>query len=264
MEVSILIASGVPWTHLDALTDPSGRYLFLEGQIGGVKVTFANFYTPNEHQDTFLNRHLAQLLTYAEGQLIIGGDLNIPLIPTEDTSSKTSSTPLCTRNCILKSLHTAQLIDAWRLLHPGERDYTFYLGPHQKYSRIDYFLIPHSQLHAIKEITIGPITWSDHAPVIMWYGLSDGSTTQPKSCKLNESLLQNPEVLKEVVREMGHYFHTNDTQNEDTGLIWEAHKAVIRGILIKPGTRIKRQRTTQLTALLSNPAQTCPFPTPRE
>lgn len=62
-----------------------GHYLFLKGQIGGVKVTLANFYVSNEHQDSFIKSHLVQLLEYSEGHIIIGGDLNTPIIPTEDT-----------------------------------------------------------------------------------------------------------------------------------------------------------------------------------
>lgn len=121
-------------------------------------MTLANFYAPNEHQDNFLKHHLVLLLNYSDGQLIIGGDLNFPLIPSEDTSTRSSTTPLSICNCILKSLHTAQLIDAWRLFHPGEHDYTFYSRPHQKYSRIDYFLIPQSQIHTMKDTNIGHIT----------------------------------------------------------------------------------------------------------
>lgn len=48
------------------------------------------------------------------------------------------------------------------------------------------------------------------------------------------SLLQNSEVLADVVKELGHYFESN-TPDGDTGVAWEAHKA-IRGVLIKHGS----------------------------
>lgn len=142
--VSTQISATVPWTLVDKKTDPAGRFLFLKGLIGGAKVTIANLYIPNEHQDTFMKRHLKLLQNFAEGQLIIGGDLNIPLIPVEDTSTGTSSTSRGTRREMLSALHAAQLIDTWRLFHPGERDYTFFSRPHQVYSRIDFFLVPHN------------------------------------------------------------------------------------------------------------------------
>lgn len=155
------------------------------------------------------------------------------------------------RKRIHTSLHTAQLIDAWRLFNPRERDYTFYSRPHQTYSRIDYFLIPHSQLQAIKDTTIGTITWSDHAPITLKYALSDFHKAQRMPWKLNESLLQDPEVLADVRKEIGHYFHTNNTSDSDAGVVWEAYKVVVQGILIKHGSRLKRQRSAQLPSLLN-------------
>lgn len=130
--VSILISAKIPWTHLDAKTDPQGWYLFLKGRIGDVKITPASLYIPNDHQDKFLKHHLEQLTQYSEGQLIIGGDLNIPLTLTEDTSSGLSSTNV--RKRISTSLHTAQLIDAWHLFHPGERETTHFTPDHTKHT----------------------------------------------------------------------------------------------------------------------------------
>lgn len=83
----------------------------------------------------------------------------------------------------------------------------------------------------------------------MQYALTDYFRGQRKPWRLNESLLQNPEVVADVTKEITHYFHTNTSADGDGGLIWEAHKAVIRGVLIKHGARLQRQRTAQLTLL---------------
>lgn len=131
--------------------DSLGRFLFLKSLIGDVMVTIASLYAPNSQQDTFVKRHLELLQNFSEGQLIIGGDLNIPLLPTEDTSTGLSSTPRGTRKVIHSALHAAQLVGVWHPFHPGERDYTFYSRPHHAYSRIDYFSIPHNQLQAVKD-----------------------------------------------------------------------------------------------------------------
>lgn len=165
----ILPSARIPWTHLDTWTDPEGRFILLKGVIGTVKVTLANFYVSNSQQDLFISWQLRALREFTEGHLILGGDFNIPLIPTEDTSSETSSILPGTWKQIAKSLHNAQLVDAWRIFHPDERDYTFFSAPHQVYSRINYFLIPHTQLHAIRDTSIGSITWTDHAPVMITY-----------------------------------------------------------------------------------------------
>lgn len=208
--VSILISRSVPWKCAEVKTDPEGRFLFIRGDIGGVEVTLANVYAPNSQQDHFIARTLDTLKNFTKGQLILGGDFNVSLIPSEDTSSGNSSVTPKARKRIARSLHNSQLIDVWRLLHPTERDYTFYSTPHRHYSRIDYFLIPHTQLHAVRGSSIGSITWSDHAPVLLSYALTDCFTTRERTWRLNESLLQDDETLKDVVKEVEYYFKTND------------------------------------------------------
>lgn len=180
-------------------------------------MTFANLYAPNNRQDAFLQRHLRQILQFSEEQMIMGGDLNILLTPHEDTSTGTSSTLRDMRKWIGTVLHSVQMVDAWRLFHPGERDYKFFSKPHQAYSRIDYFLIPHRCLQAVRDTAIGSITWSDHAPITLRYVLSDIRSAPLPPWRLNESLLQDPEVLTDVVKEIGHYFTSNDTPDSDPG-----------------------------------------------
>lgn len=80
----------------------------------------------------------------------------------------------------------------------------------------------------------------------MRYTVSDIRTAQRPPWRLNKSLL---EVLAVVVN-VGHYFNSNSTPDSDTRVVWEAHKVVIRGVLIKHGSRLKRQRTAQLNSLL--------------
>ena len=40
--VSILISARVPWNLIDVQTDKEGRFLFLKGCIGDIKLTLAN------------------------------------------------------------------------------------------------------------------------------------------------------------------------------------------------------------------------------
>lgn len=77
-------------------------------------------------------------------------------------------------------------------------------------------------------------------------------TTKTNQWRLNESLLQDKDILEDVTKELNYYFTTNDTPDCDPGNIWEAHKAVIRGVLIKHGARIKRKRTEKLKSLLTD------------
>lgn len=110
-----------------------------------------------------------------EGQLIVRGDLNVPLVPKEGTSTGSSSVPSSLRKQILQLLYGTKLVDVWHLFHPGERDYSFFSLVYKSYSCIDFFVIPPSQLHSAIDTTIGPITCSDHAPIFMKYNIFNSS-----------------------------------------------------------------------------------------
>lgn len=217
--VSILVSSKTHWQLQDSKIDPTGRYVFLKGLIGTTKVTLATVYAPNEQRAKFLKETLEKLNDFREGQLILGGDLNTPLIPSADTSSGKSSIPPNQLKKIAQTLQKSQLIDVWRLQHSGERDFTFYSNVHQLYTRIDYFLIPHTQLHAVEQTSIGNRTWSDHAPVFLNYRLSETFSPKHRFWHLNESLLQNPEILTEVTKAVNLYFQENDQPDCDPGIL---------------------------------------------
>lgn len=65
--------------------------MFLKATVGEIEVTLATLYAPNDHQETFISKMLGRLTEFTTGHLIVGGDLNIPLVPAEDTSSGVSS-----------------------------------------------------------------------------------------------------------------------------------------------------------------------------
>lgn len=58
------------------------------------------------------------------------------------------------------------------------------------------------------------------------------------------------EIREDVAKEIMAYFQIKDTTGSNPGMVWEAHKAVIRGILIKHGSRRKREREKQIKKLL--------------
>lgn len=100
-------------------------------------------------------------MEFEEGKLLLG-NFNVPLNPRVDMSSGTTSVPAGARKCVLRTLHSLQLVDAWCTLHEGERDYTFFSNPHQLYSRIDLLLA------SVLDVSIGHInlvgSCSSYAP----------------------------------------------------------------------------------------------------
>lgn len=68
--------------------------------------------------------------------------------------------------------------------------------------------------------------------------------------KINDSLIQMPEVVAEVAKELRQFFAENTNSEIASTMVWEAHKSYIRGLLIKIGSRIKKAREQQTLELL--------------
>lgn len=106
--------------------DPQGRFLLLKGRVFDVQVTFANVYFPNVDHPQFLWKLLPQLLEFSERMLTFGGDLNFTMDPSLDASRGASHLSYARLKRMKADLHALRLIDPWQLLHPQDRDYSFF------------------------------------------------------------------------------------------------------------------------------------------
>lgn len=108
-------------------------------------------------------------------------------------------------------------------------------------------MVPQSLLSRVASASIGSITFSDHAP-------EEVDLLQPTMkqwmWRLNDTLIQTPEVVTEVSRELRQYFSTNVSSEVYPTVVWEAHKSYIRGLLIKIGSRVKKERAREIVDLL--------------
>lgn len=121
--VSVLISKNV------AIRDNLGQYIFVKGSIYRQVVTRVNIYTPNIGQVGFIEGCLDKLTDFAEGQLILGGDLNVALDPLLDISTGSSPLSYVALHRIMKALKAVHLVDAWRIVHSDTRNYTFFFYP---------------------------------------------------------------------------------------------------------------------------------------
>ncbi|XP_040275906.1 vomeronasal type-2 receptor 26-like [Bufo bufo] len=71
-------------------TDDEGRLLILKGEIASQKYTLANLYAPNKATVQWLLKALEIIKHFAEGQVILGADLNLVLNPELDSSTAKS------------------------------------------------------------------------------------------------------------------------------------------------------------------------------
>lgn len=107
----------------------------------------------------------------------------------------------------------------------------------------------HEDLSRVKEVLIGNQTLSDHSPISLT--LEWGENTPRRTFwRLNEGLIQNSEIRAKVSEELEFFFKTNNTPDVGPMVLWEAHKAYMRGILIKIGSQCKKVRNRELEEIL--------------
>ncbi|MEE6508306.1 hypothetical protein FKM82_020332 [Ascaphus truei] len=147
-----------------------------------------------------------------------------------------------------KGLKANQLTDIWRELHPTDRDYMFYSHSHGTYSRIDYFFVSCQLVPMVSQAGIHDISWSDHAPIEL--RCEHIRTGRPgANWKLNESILKIPEICEAIGSEIDQFFHINTGSVDSQFMLWEAHKATLRGILISTTAGRKRERDSKIVEL---------------
>uniref|UniRef100_A0A8C5PD18 Reverse transcriptase domain-containing protein n=1 Tax=Leptobrachium leishanense TaxID=445787 RepID=A0A8C5PD18_9ANUR len=145
----------------------------------------------------------------------------------------------------------ASHFDGWRSLNPLEREYTFFSSVHRTYSRLDYILVSHHCFLDVVDVRIGVRTWSDHAPVTMTI---KSPLFRPRmgSWRFNTSLLLDPQFCQEVSTTIQNYFAENLTPEISETVVWEAHKAVLRGTIIAKASTIKKSRQNDISDIISH------------
>jgi len=173
---AILIANKVDFGLSKQITDKEGCFVLVRGTLDSKEVTLLNVYRPPGQDKILINRIFDLIATEASGVLICGGDWNVQMHPSLDSSNPTkkiNSESLY----IKKMIKRIGLIDVWRDCHPSARQFTFFSHPHAVYSRIDYFFVFRADGHRVLDCSIGVRGVSDHSGVYLRLHL-DG---QPKN-----------------------------------------------------------------------------------
>lgn len=148
--VVTLISSDLNFECVYEKRDIDGRFVLVRGNLQGVLVTFFNIYAPPGSEWKFYKHIFDLLISEAQGILICGGDFNVRLQPTRDTSKPDHSKEKKTARSIKIMMGELGLSDIWRDLNPTKRDYTFFYHLHSVYSRIDYFFMFQRDLDRVK------------------------------------------------------------------------------------------------------------------
>lgn len=76
--VAILFSKNAPFTLVQKIKDPDGRYLLLKGYIGPLLYSFLSYYAYNKSQVALFSSMFCTLSKHFKGLVVCGGDLIWP------------------------------------------------------------------------------------------------------------------------------------------------------------------------------------------
>ena len=142
-----------------------------------------------------------------DSNTIIVGDFNTSL-SSMDRSSKmkiNKETP-----ALNDTLNKMDLIDIYGTFHPKGTEYTFFSSAHGTFSRIDHILGNKSSLGKFKKIEIVSSIFSNHNAIILDINYRKKTEKNSNTWRLNNTLLNNQEIMEEIKEEIKKYLETND------------------------------------------------------
>ncbi|XP_062396829.1 LINE-1 retrotransposable element ORF2 protein isoform X1 [Sardina pilchardus] len=244
--VAILISGRVTYEHLSIIKDREGRFILIKGKVNGNYFTLYNVYIPPGSNSDFHQKIIDRAVIESQGILLCGGDFNITLNPSLDSSNTRTSQPKKLTKKITSIISEVGLVDVWRFYNPSIRDYTHFSSPHSSYSRIDYFLLFGRDVCRVQSCRIGSIDLSDHCPVYLT--LTDDRRIKPGYWRLNSSIL-NKDRIEQFSKDITDYLTDNDNDEVSPPTLWDACKAVMRGKVIATTSFLKKQRIKRLSDL---------------
>ena len=100
------------------------------------------------------------------------------------------------------TLNKTDLIDIYRTFHPKTTGYTLFSSAHGTFSRIDHILGHKSSLEKFKKIEIISSIFSDHNAMGLEINYRGKNVKTTNTWRLNNTLLNNREIIEEIKEEI--------------------------------------------------------------
>ena len=109
------------------------------------------------------------------------------------------------------------LIDIYRTFHPKTMNFTSFSSARRTFSTIDHILGHESSLDKFKKIEIISSIFSDHNIVRLDVNYRKKKTIKnANKWRLNNTLLNNQQIIKEIKKEIKICIETNENENTTT------------------------------------------------
>ena len=229
--VAILINKNTPFTLENCIKDINGRYVLISGVLYGERIMIGCIYAPNTYDRDFYSTLLADVSSLSSSYTILAGDWNCVADPEADHKPPSRAKLSKMSRAMREVCSDLDLFDTWRVLHPKERDFTFFSNPHKSFSRIDYIYTSRQVLDRVEKCTIGSRLLSDHADISV---LITPPFCQPNTrrWRLNPSILNSPAFVEYMEMQIEQFLLINDNDDTNPSILWETLKAYVRGAAI--------------------------------
>ena len=191
---AILISNKLAF-EIKAVKRDKEHYIVLKGSIQEEDITIINIYAPNIGAPQYERQMLTSMKGEINNNTIIVGDFNTPLTPMDRSTKQKINKETQVLNYTIDQL---DLIYIYRTFYPQIMNFTSFSSAHGNFSRIDHILGHKSSLSKFKKIEIIPSIFSDHNAVRSGVNYRRKTIKNPNIWRLNNTLLNNQQILEEI------------------------------------------------------------------
>ena len=209
-------------------------------------ITIVNIYAPNVGAPQYIRQMLTAIKGEINSNTIIVGDFNTPLSPMDRSSIMKINKETQALN---DTINRMDLTDIYRTFHPKTTEYTFFSSAQGTIRRIDHILGHKTSLGKFKKTEIISSIFSNYNVMRLDINYRKKICKNTNTWRLNNTLLNNQEIIEEIKEEIKKYLETNDNENTMTQNLWDATKTVVRGKFIAIQSYLRKQDTSQIKNL---------------
>ena len=229
--------------------DDEGRQLAIVVKNQETNLILFNSYFPNDHKVgiTFAEKVYLKILEmqhkYPNFYTIAAGDYNVCMKTKDSMNRLRSNSEVRLSETIDSNNRITDLVDAYRSIH---KDGGFTWNRGTCYSRLDYIFISSTLLQILNKVEHDwTFESSDHAAVMITFRSRNKQTKGPGIVKVNSTILDNPQVAKQIEEEINEMMkQTDDSWNPHSKL--EFFKVAIRSVFSTKVAELRKTLNTNI------------------
>lgn len=204
-----------------------------------------NVYGFNDKNDRYDLLEELQSHMLGRAPLVVSGDFNC-VLSRRDRRNTGEDVKIDKTSVLLQGMvRDFKLVDCFKAMHPREEGFTWFSGDSTRASRIDYCFTRNCPP---TDARLTPVFFSDHVMLSCTLSLSSGVTFGSGLWKLNCSLLEDREIVRDY-REQYKEWQTLQDLYESRAHWWEMVKERTRTYFRKLGKRKKGREDRRMLGL---------------